>query len=337
MDKKETYPYPLLNNLFEITQMTFLSVLFLYLIFLAPQLWFVSFSILPFPVLYVSAKSGIYSGATVGILIFIISGFLIGAVLSLLFFVFIMLMGIGQSIMVSKNFSANKFLYLSTVIIVSCFLMAGVFSYAVYRINVFNTGKKIINLSLNEAKKVYIENKLYKSAGLSRSQFEESFELTKKTAQTVPYLLPSIIVLFSGWVVLLNIIISQYGLKVLKLSSNPLLVFSKWQMPWYFTWGFIFGLTLKLFYRYFPFSYMVSSIIGNNLLIAFGVLFFIQGFCVIYSFFEKKKVSALKKGFFMGIALFVQFLFQGLTWLGLFDVWFDYRGLLREEDNGAGS
>ncbi|MBI4743682.1 MAG: DUF2232 domain-containing protein [Actinobacteria bacterium] len=325
------------NNLLDTIRAILLSVFFLYLFFLIPQIWFITFSVLPFPVLYMSVKNGVYSGILLSAFMFIISVVFVGIIPSLLIFVFIALMGIGQSIIITNNFSANKFLYLSVVVIVLCFLITGIFSYAVYKVTVFQAAKKTINISLDEAKKIYIEKEIYKNANLTRSQFEKSFELTKKSAQSLPYMIPSTVILFSGWAILLNMLISQYALKILKLPSSSLSVFSRWQMPWYFAWGFIFGLTLKLFYRYFPFSYIMSSIIGSNLLITFGALFFIQGLCVIYNLFEEKKFSVFKKSFFLSIALFVQFLFQGLTWLGLFDVWFDYRGLLREEANKTGS
>lgn len=97
-----------------------------------------------------------------------------------------------------------------------------------------------------------------------------------------------------------------------------------WYIPWQFSYGFLAGLASKFYRSDWVFSRQVE-VIGNNLLFIFSVIFFIQGLAVASFLIGKSRLRGPLKWLTLIGAVILQYAVQLLTWLGLLDVWFDYR------------
>lgn len=127
------------------------------------------------------------------------------------------------------------------------------------------------------------------------------------------------------------LIINMFFTKIItnKLDKAKLALpfFREWDIHWLFSWGYVIGIAFQLFGNRLSQS---LKILGLNALIFFGVVFTIQGLSVSAYYLNKWKVS--RTGKIIGILSLVLLppIIQILSWLGLFDVWFNYRKLERK-------
>ena len=151
-------------------------------------------------------------------------------------------------------------------------------------------------------------------------------ELDKLIA-VMPYILMSMAALGAIWLAWLNYFITGLVARRRGFGWTPLPEFSRWQIYWVLAYGFIFGLIGSLFSRSFGAYSSVAYGVGIGLLLVFGALYFVQGLAVIKFFADKNNFGPMGKVLIIAIGLLVQLVFQGLSWLGLFDTWFDFRKL----------
>lgn len=148
-----------------------------------------------------------------------------------------------------------------------------------------------------------------------------------KLVKAIPYLFYGTMALVSIWLVGVNYLVTGRLAKARNYEMTQLPKFSLWQIPWYLAYGFIVGLTGFLFSQFFgPYGFF-AYVIGLNLLLVFGTLYFIQGLAVVNFFLDKRSLNSLTRSAVFLLAIFIQVLFQGISWLGVFDTWFDFRKL----------
>ncbi|MDP1808644.1 MAG: DUF2232 domain-containing protein [Actinomycetota bacterium] len=169
------------------------------------------------------------------------------------------------------------------------------------------------------------EQVLKQAAGQSQTPGLRA-ELDKLIA-VMPYILFGIAALSAIWLAWLNYFITGRLARRWGFDWTPLPEFSRWQISWVLAYGFIFGLIGSLFSRSFGAYWPVAYGVGIGLLLVFGALYFVQGLAVIKFFADKNNFGPMGTVFIIVIGLLVQLVFQGLSWLGLFDTWFDFRKL----------
>ena len=143
----------------------------------------------------------------------------------------------------------------------------------------------------------------------------------------MPYILFGIAALSAIWLAWLNYLVTGRLARRRGLDWAPLPQFSRWQLPWVLAYGFIFGLIGSLFSRNFGVYRLAAYGSGLGLLLVFGMLYFVQGLAVIKFYAEKNNFGPAGMVFFIVVGLLVQLVFWGMSWLGLFDTWFDFRKL----------
>jgi len=163
-----------------------------------------------------------------------------------------------------------------------------------------------------------------RDTGAASAAVEEEVE---KLVKVAPYLFFGITALSAVWLVGANYFVTGLLAKSKNYEWTQLPKFSLWQIPWYLAYGFIFGLIGVLFGEYFgPYGFFAYAV-GLNLLLVFGTLYLVQGLAVINFFMDQRSMNSLARGAVVLLAIFIQVLFQGISWLGVFDTWFDFRKL----------
>ena len=143
----------------------------------------------------------------------------------------------------------------------------------------------------------------------------------------MPYLLAATAALASLWLAWLNYFLTGRLSDRWGISWQALPVFPRWQMPWYAAYGFILGLIGVLFSEHFDPYGLQAYGSGLGFLLVFGSLYFIQGLAIIKFYVDKYNLGPAAKVGALVAGVLVQMVFQGLSWLGLFDTWFDFRRL----------
>lgn len=100
---------------------------------------------------------------------------------------------------------------------------------------------------------------------------------------------------------------------------------SMWRSPEWFVWFVIAA----------GFLVMISSLrtVGLNVLIASGIVYLFQGLSVILFFLSKWKVPSWAGFIILFFILTQQYLALAGAFIGLFDVWFDFRRITRKNEN----
>lgn len=222
---------------------------------------------------------------------------------------------------ISAKHKRNTFNYMASfatavfVFLLIGFYFAGLYSHEA---GIFFT--QTLSQRTADVKDTYIQ------IGVSEKQIDSILQDLNQLIEKVRLMLPAIygIGLFAFLVV--NIFLTKI---VARKLGNTKLVFSpfkEWDTHWLFSWGYIIGIAFQLFGVQFSESW---KLLGLNALVFFGAVFAIQGASVAAHFLNKWKVSRAGR-IISVISLFIlPPLAQILSWLGLFDVWFNYRKLER--------
>lgn len=123
----------------------------------------------------------------------------------------------------------------------------------------------------------------------------------------------------------------------LGITIPPLPAFSSWRFDWNFIWLFIAG--WLLFYGAgslgIPGLKGFTDRAGANLLSISKVIYFIAGFSVVFHLLEFYKIRQINR---VGLSLLAVLLSQATIWLGIIDVWYDFRApKVVTGDNGSES
>ncbi|HHU33200.1 MAG: YybS family protein [Zhaonellaceae bacterium] len=159
--------------------------------------------------------------------------------------------------------------------------------------------------------------------GLSEAQIQS---MMQGLLTVVISLIPGFMVVSSLSSAFLSFFLSRIILKKMHISLPSIPPFQTWRIPWYYIWGFIVAFGLFLLGDYT--RWKVLKIIGQNVMLVYGPIFFVIGMAILKFYLDKFKVA---KGFRFLIILmtfmYFPFAFIFISSLGIFDTLFDYRRL----------
>ncbi|MBM3709497.1 MAG: DUF2232 domain-containing protein [Actinobacteria bacterium] len=164
---------------------------------------------------------------------------------------------------------------------------------------------------------------------IDSNQFSALMGQTQEILRYIPKLVPSFLLVYFGIASFLNYLFSYLFFKRYDISLKPLPAFKEWDLPWFFCWGMILGITLVIIPRFNRTFYTIMSVAGLNLMIIFGFLYLVLGASALWGFFERINF----KTFWRYIVLIFIFLMPGLILFlpvfGLIDIWANFRKLKR--------
>ncbi len=310
--------------LVEAGKLSALTLVFALLSLVLPVLSIVTIPLCAVPTVIVSVRHGF----KYGILTAVTAGFLVAVLMepfsAIYLFLIILFLGLSQGISIRRKSPVPGVILAGLVGVVVAIVLIAVLAYFLSGINLFSEQVKLFRES------IAMQEQLGLGYGLSEEEIATQRHLLNQIAESLSQVLPASIIVLSGWVSTVCCFISYQVLKRLKLKLPKNLNFKMLQIPWFFSWGYLFGLAAILFHKWFGVYSETVSMVGMNLLIVFGIIFFVQGLAIVFYFFEKYKLSFPVKILFFLLTLFIQVMFQGLTWLGLFDTWFNYRKVSQE-------
>jgi uncharacterized protein YybS (DUF2232 family) len=166
---------------------------------------------------------------------------------------------------------------------------------------------------------------------IDQYQLDLVIQQTQDVLRFFPYIVPGILVSLFLTASVINYIASSKILKKYRIDIEPFLSFKEWDIPWYYCWGAITGLALVLIPSQGSSVDLIIDIAGFNLLAVFGFIYLVLGTAVLWGIFERFKISIMLRviiliilGLFIGFTIFI------LPFLGLIDIWANFRKLKRE-------
>jgi uncharacterized protein YybS (DUF2232 family) len=166
---------------------------------------------------------------------------------------------------------------------------------------------------------------VYAAMGVTQASLDLMTEQARAVLRVMPYLLPSMFAVSGLLLVTVSLALagSIFPRAGQAIPSN--LSFARFRVHWSLAYGLIGGLALVVLARGFGPARETALLVGANLLIVFGTLYFLEGLALIHWFSVSRRLSGGTRVLLYGGALVAQFLLWVLSWVGLLDTWFDYR------------
>jgi uncharacterized protein YybS (DUF2232 family) len=164
----------------------------------------------------------------------------------------------------------------------------------------------------------------YRKVGLSEEQVEELRGFTGRLETFVLKAFPSLVFAGTISVALLNLLALKGLLKrkgIEEYQADP----TVWHSPEPLVWVLISGGFLLLLRQGW------ADVIGLNLLIMAGVIYFFQGLAIVAFYFKKMETPLFFRVLGYFLILFQQIFTILVIGFGLFDLWFDFRRLKHKE------
>ncbi|MBC8389207.1 MAG: DUF2232 domain-containing protein [Actinobacteria bacterium] len=165
---------------------------------------------------------------------------------------------------------------------------------------------------------------------VDQSQFDLILKQTQNILRFIPYIAPGILIVSFVIVSVINYVATSAVLRRYNINIKPFLSFNELDLPWYYCWGAILGLVLVLVPSTGQNFDKLVDIIGFNLIIIFGLLYLVLGISVLWGILERFKVPFIWRiSIFIILGLFFGFAILILPFLGLIDIWVNFRRLKR--------
>jgi len=165
----------------------------------------------------------------------------------------------------------------------------------------------------------------YQGLGLSPEQLTILKDNLTQTLNIFRLAFPAMLILASIFDVFLNYLVSRIVLKRFGYKLPEFISFSYWRASPSCVLSYLVGwILIFLGVRY---NLPLLHKIGINVQIFFTILFFIIGLSLINFFLQKYKIGSIFKWMIYFLIFFLPFLSQFITWVGIFDVWIDFRRL----------
>lgn len=275
-------------------------ILSLIAFYLPPIIGVILLFILPVPLIVVGVRQGTKTSILATILSAIILGVLLNPIMILVVLVGFGLVGVVLGAAFEEEFSPYKLIIVAIIAsILSTLLMVGINFY------LFNFNPTTV---LTQA----IDN--YQDLGLNQATVEELEAITSNLKESIQVLLPALFITAGSINGLINYYVGLLVLNKLGYNYEYPLAFAKWKFPKYLVSGYLLGIIL------------INTAVGQNLYLIFNFVFLIHGLAVTAHYLKRFNISdKIQKAILVVLALIP--LNQIIVFLGLLDVWFDYRGL----------
>jgi len=165
---------------------------------------------------------------------------------------------------------------------------------------------------------------------VEQSQLDLILKQTQNILRFIPYIAPGILIVSFVIVSVINYAATSAVLRRYNINIKPFLSFNELDLPWYYCWGAILGLVLVLVPSTGQNFDKLVDVIGFNLITIFGLLYLVLGISVLWGILERFKVPFIWRiSIFIILGLFFGFAILILPFLGLIDIWVNFRRLKR--------
>jgi len=313
-------------NLALLTLFTFLSLVFTIFV---PFIGIVGLALLPVPATLLILCGRIRDGticAVIACIVLIILDYIIAPVAVILI--------IAVSFIYRNSISKDKskLFTVSSIFLVFCgaALLYIILVSAIGRINFVSELFRSYNSYIDGMSANQFISGYASLMSVDQSQFDLILKQTQNILRFIPYIAPGILIVSFVIVSVINYAATSAVLRRYNINIKPFSSFNELDLPWYYCWGAILGLVLVLVPSTGQNFDKLVDVIGFNLIIIFGLLYLVLGISVLWGILERFKVPFIWRiSIFIILGLFFGFAILILPFLGLIDIWVNFRRLKR--------
>lgn len=297
-----------------------LSVLLGLVLAFAPLVSVLALPLLPVPAAYMAARHRAVAGVLTGVLAALVCAPLTGPGFALLVLLLASLVGGGMGAAARSGMSTLRlFCLVAALFLVSAVVWAGVL-LALAGAGPVTALNEITGEALDSTRGIYI------GMGMDEQSVDELLDQVREFTELLPYLMPGILLIASA---LLSGSAMAAVRRVFERLRQPFprdFEFAAFRLHFVFAYGMIAGLACELAAAWLDESYSFTvSLVGMNLIMVTQTLFFIQGLAIAHFFLSLRRTGRGKRVLVFGGLGMMELFLPLVSWLGLFDTWFDYR------------
>ncbi|MEN3185372.1 MAG: YybS family protein [Atribacterota bacterium] len=284
-----------------------LTVIFYLASIYIPILGIILSFLCPLPVMFLvirwNWKVGFLTSLVASFVVFAFAG-VIQALTCLLGFT---LLGIIMGITIKKGWSAFEVIAWNTVVsLLSKLALVGVALLLLGK-NPLAENIAVMEEALRSVSRVF--------QGMRETNIQSIIDFMKMA-------LPAVLIIASLFDTTFNFLLGRLVGQRVGIRFPEIAAFSRWQMPRSVFWAFILS-----FLFLFIGSNTFLGKVGVNLQIVTQMLFLVHGLSLVYYFLSRYIRSRMIKIIILFFLLFQPVFSTLLSWLGVFDIWFDFRKL----------
>ncbi|MGE5587357.1 MAG: YybS family protein [Clostridia bacterium] len=165
----------------------------------------------------------------------------------------------------------------------------------------------------------------YRSLGMPEAQLQQVQTQMSQLIEVAKVILPASLVMAVVGVAGVNYLLARLVLGRLGYKMEEIPPFDRWRIPWPFGWGYVAALALSMLgqARGAPLVWKA----GANLLSLFSTLFLVQGIALGWYLMNRYRLNTAVRILLGVFAVLNPTVLQIVSWVGLFDAWFDFRKL----------
>ncbi len=282
----------------------------------------------PLPLLYYFSKLGRGGGAVVfslsAVLVFITLVFMHTEWHLLVFFA-MGFIGVTLSEIFRRRSSVEAAVIFPVVAILGLFLL-----FLGYQSHV--SGQMPWSLVEKNISAVIQENiQYYESQGLSQEMIAMIKTDLPKITELFTMIFPALFLITVALTVIMNVISGKAFLQLRQLPYPDFGDLSVWKAPEKFVWVLIISGMCLVGAILMPAPPWIETT-GLNVLIICMFVYLLQGFAIVGYLFKERRVPWFFRYAFYLLVFTIQYLILIIAMVGLFDLWIDFRKLIRKKD-----
>jgi uncharacterized protein YybS (DUF2232 family) len=282
----------------------------------------------PLPLLYYFSKFGRGGGGVVFFLSAVLVSIILGFVHTewhLLVYLAMGLIGISLSEIFRRRSSVEAAVIFPVALILGLFLL-----FLGYQSHV--SGQMPWSLVEKNIGAVIQENiQYYESQGLSQEMIGMIKSDLPKITELFTMIFPAVFLITIALTVIVNVISGKAFLQLRQLPYPDFGDLSAWKAPEKLIWLFILSGICIVVAMLVPAPPWIETA-GLNVLIICLFVYLLQGFAIVAYLFKERRVPWFFRYAFYLLVFTIQYLILIVAMVGLFDLWIDFRKLIRKKD-----
>jgi uncharacterized protein YybS (DUF2232 family) len=229
------------------------------------------------------------------------------------------ILGLALGIAIKKKFSLWEVLLVGSV-------TSFISKLLLMLIGLWLLGFNPLLLSLEQMEQGIMQSLSFsQNMGLDPEQLETIKDSLLQSLELIKIAFPAMLVLTSVFDTIINYWVAGKILKRFGFVLAPLVPFRQWRVGHSFFWSYLAGLFLLILNS--RYNLPILQKIGLNIQLLFSIIFLITGLALLSYIFYYYQIKSV----FFWIVCVIVFIQPALslivTWMGIFDVWFDFRRL----------
>ncbi len=233
-------------------------------------------------------------------------------------------LGIALGVTIKRKYSLMEIILVGSIasFISKIFLM--LVSLLIMDVNPLLLGLDDIDQSINQSLS------FYGNMGLKPEQIDAFKASLLRSLELMRIAFPAMLLIASVFDTLINYWVTGKVLKRFGYDLEPFVPFRQWRASRSFFWSYLVGLFILIINSRLKMA--VLERIGINIQLLFSIIFFISGLAVVSYILYHYQIKPFFCWFIYIILLIQPGLSFIVTWIGIFDVWIDFRRFISQHD-----